>query len=74
MCSSRRRTGSTETDAEHQEDLGQGQVPDIAKTDEIPKAQCRGDARQTVVQIQCPTPRRSSAVQYENEVVDMPVV
>ena len=40
---------------------------------------CRGDARQTVVQIQWPTPRRSrlgcsSAVQYENEAADVPVV
>ena len=38
----------------------------------------RGDARQTVVQSQCPTSRRfrlgcSSAVQYENDVVHMPV-
>ena len=43
------------------------------------RSSCRDDARQADVQIQCPTPRRSrmgcpSAVQYENEVVDMPVV
>ena len=57
----------------------QGQVPNIAKTDEIPRSSCRGEARQTVVQKQCPTLWRSklgciSAVQYENEVVDMPIV
>ena len=43
------------------------------------RSPCRGDARQTVVHKQCPTPRRSrlgcsTTVQYENEVVDMPVV
>ena len=44
------------------------------------RSSCRGDARQPVVQRQCPTSRRSrrlrcsSAVQCENEVVDMPVV
>ena len=57
----------------------QGQVPNVEKTDEIPQAQFMPRGTTTVVQKQCPTLRRSrlgcsSKVQYENEVVDMPVV
>ena len=57
----------------------QGEVPNVAKTGFRRRSSCRGDARQTIVQRQCPTPKRSklgcsSAVQYGNEVVDMPVV
>ena len=59
----------------------QGEVPNIAKTHEIPQAHfmTRYDARHTAVQKQCPSLRRSrlgcsSTAQYENEVVDMPVV
>ena len=56
--------------------VGQGQVPNIAKklTRYRRRSSCRCDARQTIPRHPGDPDGRSSAVQHENEVVDMPVV